>query len=432
MNKKYKNKQGGAAMFIAVIFLIFISLAVIGGLAVPSVREYKVASESISSKKSYFLAESGVEDAYYRILNNKPISNSETINLDSNSTTTAITSSSGKKEIVSLGNVSSYQRKVDLSLVPGVGISFNYGVQAGLGGIDIYGSSGVNGNVYADGPITGSTSAYISGTAISAGSTGLIQGSSLDQNNQLSVGTSGSGTAQAHTVNYTEATGLIYCQSGTGNNKSCTSQADPTYVAYPITDANITTWKNEAQIGGTYDGDYNTLGYGTTILGPELINGNLNVTGSNTLYVTGTLWVKGNITVSGAAKIVLDNSYGNNSGVIVSDGLLDLEGSGQLNGTGQAGSYILFITTSSDTFKCNKNLEVYSTICVTGVAGSVILNAQNGVIGFAGSASAKEATAYKMILVGNTTVNYESGLANVNFTSGPSGSWHIGGWKETQ
>ena len=606
MNKKNKkfnrifsqrSNQSGAAMLIAVIFLIFISLAVIAGLVVPSVREYKVASESISSKKSYFLAESGVEDAYYRILNNKPIASSETINLDSNSTTTSITSNNGKKEIVSLGNVSNYQRKVNLSLTSGVGASFNYGVQVGLGGLDIQGSSGINGNVYANGPITGSTSAYISGTAISANSsplavdqtngtgnpdyntyfensmatediaqsfklstssplnqvafymkkvgnpnsatikivndvngspgstvyastnlgmfsvysyyawlsfafdtkpilsanttywlvidasypgssgyyvigasnggysngtgktgqfsgtwndttpsgldyffsislggiTGLIQGSSLSQYNQLSVGTSGSGTAQAHTVNYTEATGLIYCQSGTGNNKSCTTQTDPAYVAFPITDANIITWQSEAQLGGTYDGNYSTPSYGTSTIGPKLINGNLNVTGSHTLYVAGTLWVKGNITVSGSAKIVLDDSYGNNSGVILSNGWLDLEGSGQLNGTGQAGSYLLFVTTSSSSaYKCSTKPDVYGDICVSGAAGSVILNAQNGTIVFTGSASAKEATAYKMVLIGNDSVNYESGLANVNFTSGPSGSWHIGGWKEAQ
>ena len=601
-NKKFnrifpqKSNQSGAAMLIAVIFLIFISLAVIAGLVVPSVRGYQVASENINSKKSYFLAESGVEDAYYRILNNKPITSSETINLDSNSTTTSIITTNGKKEIISLGNVSNYQRKVDLSLASGTGASFNYGVQTGLGGIDIQGSSGVNGNVYANGPITGSTSAYISGTAISANSSpltvdqsngtgspennvifensmgtediaqsfklstsnplnqvsfymkkvgnpnaatikivndvngspgstvyastnigvlvgysyyswltftfdtkptlntnttywlvidasypasgyyvlgasnggynngtgkigqfggtwndttpsgldyffavylggiyGLIDGSSHNQYNQLSIGTSGSGTAQAHTVNYTEATGLIYCQSGTGNNKSCTTQTDPAAIPLPISDANISTWQSEAQLGGTYDGNYSTPSYGTSTLGPKLINGNLNVTGSHTLYVAGTLWVKGNITVSGSAKIVLDDSYGNNSGVILSNGWLDLEGSGQLNGTGQAGSYLLFVTTSSSSaYKCSTKPDVYGDICVSGAAGSVILNAQNGTIVFTGSASAKEATAYRMVLLGNTTVNYESGLANVNFTSGPSGSWHIGGWKETQ
>jgi hypothetical protein len=62
----------------------------------------------------------------------------------------------------------------------------------------------------------------------------------------------------------------------------------------------------------------------------------------------------------------------------------------------------------------------------------VVLNAQNGTISFTGSASAKEATAHKMSLSGSTTVNYESGLANMNFNSGPSGTWNVNSWKEIE
>ncbi|MEI6058986.1 MAG: choice-of-anchor R domain-containing protein, partial [archaeon] len=262
------------------------------------------------------------------------------------------------------------------------------------------------------------------------GINGLIAGSSGSQWNQLSIGTSGTGTAQAHTINYTEAPGLLYCQTGTGNNKACTIQADPTYIAPPISDANIAQWKVDATAGGTYSGTYNTPGYGDSTLGPKKITGNLNVTGSHTLYLTGTVWVQGNVTVDGAAKIVLDSSYGHGSGLLVADGWLNLAGSGQLNGTGQTGSYLLFVTTSDSTaVNCS---GTGSTICISGAAGSVILNAQKGTLVFTGSASAKEASAYKMFLTGNTRVNYESGLANLNFNSGPSGTWDIASWKESQ
>ena len=114
--------------------------------------------------------------------------------------------------------------------------------------------------------------------------------------------------------------------------------------------------------------------------------------------------------------------------MIVSDGWLNLEGSGQLNGNGQTGSYILFTTTSN----CDISFCAHNAIDISGAAGSVVLNAQNGTLSFSGSASSKEAVAYKMVLTGATTVNYESGLANMNFTSGPSGGWNIGSWKETE
>ncbi len=593
MNKHKKLKyNGGAAMMILTVFFMFISLVILIGIVTPVVREYKIASNSVMSKQTYFASESGIEDAMYRLKNNKQISSTENITLGSTSTTTTITDlGGGQKEVTSLGDTNSNQRKVDLILSTATGVSFNYGVQIGQGGITMDGSSGINGNVYANGPIIGSTSSFISGTAISAnspslnadqtngtgtpasnvvfgnaaatqdvaqsfkvatssplnkvqiyikrtttspsnatvkiendsggnpgttvlasgtlsastvttsygwvdvsfttnpllsvgttywlvidGSTGsstknytigassdvytnglgkigqqggtwntpsaldyyfgiylggfngLIQGSSLSQWNQLSVGTSGTGTAQAHTVNYTEAPGLIYCQTGTGNNKSCTSQPDPTYVSYPISAANITDWKATATAGGIYSGTYNTPSYGNSTLGPKEITGDLNVSGSNTLYLTGTVWVHGNVTVDGSAKIVLDSSYGHGSGLLVSDGWLNLAGSGQLNGTGQTGSYILFVTTSN----CDISFCTHNAVDISGSAGSVILNAQNGTISFTGSASAKEATAYEMTLSGSTTVNYESGLANVNFSSGPSGTWDVSSWKETQ
>lgn len=598
MHRKDKIEMNkGAAMMLVVFFFMFISLTILIGIITPVIREFKISTDNFNSKKSYFIAESGIEDIMYRIKNNMDIGtigDERTLFIDDFYFPVPVNMTDlvgGKKQITIVGDVNSNQRAVDVVLSTDVGVSFNYGVQVGAGGITMTGSSGVDGNVYANGPIIGGGSTFISGTAISAnspspapivsngtgvpdynvsfgnangtqdiaqsfevgdsdylnvvslyikkvatpanaivkivndnggspgntvyasgllnaslvtnsygwvevsfsssfylnedikywlvvdagavaskyfvigtsnggyndglgkigksgswnnttpsgldyyfkiysgGAYGLIQGSSLSEWNQLSVGTGGTGGAQAHMVNYTEATGSIYCQTGVGNNKSCLSQPDPTYISYPISDANITLWKSDAEAGGVYNGNYNVPDFGTSKLGPKKINGNLLVDGSHTLYLTGTVWVTGNVIVYGSAKIVLDSAtYGNTSGILISDSWFNLAGSAQLNGTGQAGSYILFTTTSDcDISFCTKN-----AISISGAAGSVILNAPNGTISFSGSASAKEAIAKKMILEGNTRVNYETGLANPSFSSGPSGSWSINSWKETE
>ncbi|MEK7104455.1 MAG: choice-of-anchor R domain-containing protein [Patescibacteria group bacterium] len=580
-NKKIK-RNSGAAMLISIVFFLFISLAIISGLVSPSIREFKNASVNLNSKKSFFLAESGGEDAFYRILKNKPIEGSEIITLDSNSATTTITTlGSGEKQIVSLGDVSDYQRQLGITLSTSTGVSFNYGVQVGQGGINLTGSGTVNGNVYANGPITGDSSAIISGTAISANSpalaadqtngtgtpaynisfanasgtqdiaqsfqvaiesplnkiqlyikktgapsdatvkivndtngnpgttifatgtlsastvttsygwinvtfssnplldvgttywlvvdagtsstkyytigasnggyangvgkigqvggtwnnttpsgldyyfsiylggvTGLIAGSSGSQWNQLHIGTV-SGTAQAHTVNYTNATGNIYCQSGTGNNKSCTSQTDPTYIAFPISDANIAQWQADALAGGTYNGDYSVGGDGAT-LGPKKIIGNLTVSGGGILTVTGTLWVTGNIVLNGGGEIKLASSYGSNDGVLVADGTITISGGGHATGSGTTSSYIMMLSTNSGS----------SAITVSGGAGAVIVYASFGTINISGGASLKEVTAYKILVSGGSSITYESGLTNNNFSSGPSGSWAINSWGE--
>jgi hypothetical protein len=87
---------------------------------------------------------------------------------------------------------------------------------------------------------------------------------------------------------------------------------------------------------------------------------------------------------------------------------------------------MLALTTSF----CDSSFCSNDAIDVSGSAGSVVLYAANGTIEFTGSASAKEAVGYKMKLSGSANVTYESGLANQNFVSGPSGAWNISSWKE--
>jgi hypothetical protein len=251
------------------------------------------------------------------------------------------------------------------------------------------------------------------------GVTGLIAGSSGSQWNQLHIGTV-SGTAQAHTVNYTNATGNIYCQTGTGNNKSCTSQTDPVYIDFPVSDANITTWKDEALAGGVINSDY-SVGWAGATLGPKKIVGNLTVSGGGILTVTGTLWVTGDITLNGGATIKLASSYGTNDGVLISDGTLEINGGGHATGSGTTGSYIMMLSTNTGT-----------AANVDGGAGAVIVYAPNGTLNISGGASLKEATGYKVTISGGSSVTYESGLANNNFSSGPSGSWSVQTWQEDQ
>ncbi|PIP69035.1 hypothetical protein CO033_00980 [Candidatus Nomurabacteria bacterium CG_4_9_14_0_2_um_filter_32_10] len=580
--QKKVNNQSGAAMLISIVFFLFISLAIISGLVSPSIREFKNANVDLNSKKSFFLAESGSEDAFYRILKNKIIGTSEIITLDSNSTTTTITTlESGEKQIMSLGDVSNYQRQTGIKLSAGSGVSFNYGVQVGQGGINLSGSGTVNGNVYANGPITGDSSAIITGTAISANSpailanqsngsgipsydvafgnttntqdiaqsfqvttesplnkiqlyikkignpsnatikivndangspgtnilasgtlssssvstsygwidvsftsnplfnvgttywlvvdassfsskyytigasndgyingigkigkvggtwnntiplgldyyfsiylgglTGLIEGNSHSEWNQLHVGTI-SGSAQAHTVNYTNATGNIYCQTGTGNNKSCVSQTDPTYIAFPVSEANILQWKAEAEAGGVYNGNY-SVGWAGATLGPKKIIGNLTVSGGGILNVTGRLWVTGEITLNGGGTIKLYSSYGSNDEVIISDDEVSISGGGHASGSGVEGSYIMMFSTSTES----------DAMLISGGAGAVIAYAPFGTITISGGAALKEATGYRIIVSGGSSITYESGLTNNNFSSGPSGSWVVEEWGE--
>lgn len=591
MKNKIKIKYNeGAAMIIVVLFFMFISLTILIGIVTPVVREFRIASDNFDSKQSYFNAESGVEDMMYRIKNNMDVGTIGTERtLFLNGFFVPIPTEfndlgGGQKQIITTGDVNSNERTVGLTLTTSTGVSFNYGVLVGQGGV--YLDSGIiNGNVYANGPITASSSGsnLISGTAISANSPSLISdqsngtdipannitfanangtqdiaqsfrisdsasplnkvtlyikkvnspsdavikimndssgsvGSTLlasgtllasavttsygwveisfissplldtsktywlvvdasyssskyyiigatsndsyvngvskigklggtwnntspsgldyffsiylggvngsitgvSQWNQLHIGTE-SGTAQAHTVNYTDVTGNIYCKSGVDNNKSCIDQPDPTYIAYPVSEANIEEWQTDATSGGTYTGNY-VVGWAGATLGPKKIVGDLTVSGGGILTITGTLWVTGNIVLNGGGLIKLASSYGTNDGVIVSNGTVVVSGGGHANGSGTTGSYLMLLSLSDST----------SAMTISGGAGAVIVYAPYGTISISGGASLKEATGYKLSVTGQSSITYESGLTNNNFSSGPSGSWSIDSWKETE
>jgi hypothetical protein len=413
------GRQGGAAMLISTVFFLFISLAIIFGLVSPAVRELKNSSVNLNSKKSYFLAESGSEDAMYRILNGMEISASEVITLDSNSVTTTINTLIGdSKEIISLGDVSNYQRKTSVLLTLGVGTAFSFGVQSGNGGFIMYNNAGVNGNVYSNGTILGDSGTFITGSAISAGPSGLID--------DVNVGTVGTDEAWANDVTNTNVTGPLYCQSGSGNNKACdTSRPDAEEQDYPITDANITEWKAAAEAGGVIAGNYNVGSSGS--LGPKKITGNLTFSNSKTLTLTGPVWVVGTITTANNSVVRVDPSYGVNSEVFLSDGKISLSNNTDFQGSGTAGSYILLLTTNS-----NNGGPGAGAIEVSNNAGTVILNAQNGRINFSNNSGANQATAETIFLDNNATVTYESGLVDVHFTSGPGGGYSIDNWEEAE
>ena len=252
------------------------------------------------------------------------------------------------------------------------------------------------------------------------GSSGSIEGSSHNQWNPFDIG----GDAVAHTVNYTDVDGLIYCVESVHNNQPCEDLKDePPYVDFPIPQSYIDGWKLDAESGGVYTGDLVVNWAGAT-LGPIKIDGDLRVTGGGTLSVSGTLWVTGNITVSGGAEIILDldPSYGEDDGVVVADGTIVITGGASADGSGEDGSYLMLLTTSS----------AEPAISISGGSGAVILYAENGRLNVTGGADLSSAVANEIVISGGSDITYEDDLIDLEFPSGGSGAVSITTWKEIQ
>lgn len=279
-------------------------------------------------------------------------------------------------------------------------------------------SSGGQGGTWADGsPATLDTffDLYAGGEA------GYISG--------LSIGQSTNGDAWANTVSNSTVGGTIYCQGSSNNNKACnTTRPDPVQQPYPLSEGNIAAWKSEAEAGGIHSGNL-TVGpwpNQTMTRGPQKIEGNLSVNSGGTLTVAGTLWVTGDLTLNGGGTIRLSPVYGETTGVIVVDGRVTATGGGAFEDNGL--NYILIISTSEcpDAPGCNGNAAIEAS----GGSQAVIYNAQNGTMRISGGADLKQATAETLIMTGGSEVHYETGMADMNFSSGPSGSWSVESWDE--
>lgn len=245
------------------------------------------------------------------------------------------------------------------------------------------------------------------------GINGLISG--------IDIGDNGVGIAHAHTVNSSTVEGVKYCQS-TNNSPACdTSRPDPVQVPMPISEQNILDWKDEALTGGTYTGNY-IVDDTSASLGPKKINGNLIVTNNANLTITGTVWVTGDITISNNAIVQLHSSYLSSDAVMINDGIVDVSNNAVFYGSGTVGSYIMILSTSSSS----------SAITLGNNAGAIVLYAANGTVNVSNNAGAKGINGYYIHLNNNAVITYESGLMDSNFVGGPSGSWNISQWKETE
>jgi hypothetical protein len=413
------NKNRGAAMMIFTLFVFFTSFIIIIGISRPALREFAITQNAFNSRQTYFLSESGVEDAFYRIKEGKSISASESLVLGDTTVTTTISDiGGGQKEISSLADTNSNQRRVKLVLdiTQNSVVSLGYsGLHAGSGGVVILDGSTYTGDLYSSGPIEAQGVSTVTGNVVSGGSSGEIESDTT-----LNIG----GDASAHTVKKTNTTGTIYCQSGTGNNKSCnTSQADPTVSAILDLSTEIGDWKTEAQAGGVYTGNLYQDSF-TPTLGPYKIVGDLTI--GDTLTLTGPLWVTGDINmISSSSKIKIDPTYGSADEVIIVDGTLWMGNWFSLpvfEGSGVSGSNVVVIGTKTG------GTSTY----LANLSGDVIFYSPDSeIVVYPTSISLKGIIAKKLQIGGGigTAVSYVTGVTSLNFDKDTFG---ISSWQETQ
>lgn len=436
------SERGQVLIGITILFTAAVMIIVLGVLS-PTIRELQIASDFHASKQSYYAAEAGGEDVYYRIRKAMATSFPLTLTIASSTATVTVTPTSFTEEqILSRGNDRGLIRSVIKYLTVTDGFDFSFALQSGLGGIYLFNNAAVNGNIYSSGVIQGANSnanSYnlVKGSIVSAGASGLV-----DKIHATS-------TVYSHTITNATIDKDAYYQTFRGATSSVTvsgtshpNSADQPLSAMPVSDSLITQWESDAATGGTATctaGTY-TISSSATI-GPKKIPCNLVISGNGTIVtLTGTLWVVGNISVTGSGgsgvQMKVSDTIGDKSVSIIADdssspttkGVITIDGNSNFYGsTGNSDSYVMFISmnTSAETGGSNLAINV-----VNGAAGNILIYAPHGEIELQNNVNLREVTSYKLTLINNTVVNYAIGLAQTLFTSGSGGSWKIKRWQE--
>ncbi|HJO89880.1 MAG: hypothetical protein QGH85_02030 [Candidatus Pacebacteria bacterium] len=428
MSKSHQRKiptNKGQAMITVVMFLLAGSLIVIGGVSSPVLKDIKITRNLEESKQSFSLSEGAVEDVVYRIQKGLNFSDTEILSVNGVTATTTTVVLTGKREVVAVGDKNNIIRTTRALMAQGDGVSLNYGVQVGDGGIIMENSSSVQGNIYSSGPVTGSGSNITSGTVISAGPNGLIDG----------IHATSSG--YAHTINNSEIDGDAYYQNISNTEVDGTlypwSTDQPT-TTMPILDSLISQWETDAEIGGVISSPCPYKIDSDVTIGPVKITCDVEISGSPIVTLEGHIWITGNLLIKNSSDIKVASSIGSGSVAMIADNPSDRLTSSKAKITNSAeffgaglGSYILVVSQneSAENGGSEKAIEVENS-----ANGDLLIYASHGEILLQNSVSLKEVTGYKIRIKNSAEVIYETGIASLLFTSGPSGGFSIDSWLE--
>jgi len=432
VNKIQHTSDGGQAMLIIVFIFLILMLSIVMGIAVAELSTTRVVRGLERSVQSYSVAESLLEDNVYRLNNSYAVATLETMVLDGVTAVATTTNTQTGKHIVSGGDAEERVRRVETNLVLGTGAAFNFGVQTDVGGFVMENNSQVNGNLFSNGTITGENNNVVNGDAISAGLNGLIDGIHA------------TGTAYAHEIrssnidkdaHYQVIDSYSYSRIGGVSFPGASDQATSTL---PITDEQITQWKQDAQAGGVITSPCPYLIDDDVTIGPVKINCDLEISGNNfVVSLAGMIWVEGNISFKNGPTIRVDPSLldlsvsmiADDPGNRISGSTILIQNSTEFQDSGTEGSYVLLISQNESAEQGGSDAAI---TLEQSANGDVLVYAGHGEILLKNSADLREVTGWRVRLQNFSQVTYESGLASLLFTSGPGGGYEIDTWEEVE
>jgi hypothetical protein len=427
MKTRNEIGQKGQVVITAAVLFLAGSLVAIGGITGPIFKEVRSANNLLQSKQAFAVSEGSLEDVTYRLMTGLPYVSTEVLEIRGSTATTTITDVSEGKRITALGDKLNSIRKSEIDLKNGTGVAFFYGIQTGIGGVELENNSSIIGNVYSMGEVEGAGSNLIAGDVVSAGVAGEIDG------------VHATGSAYAHTIRNSQIDRDAYFQSilnTTVGGSQFPNSADQTEIELPISDEQIAGWEVNAAAGGTTSSPCPYIINSSQTIGPVKISCDVTISGNSTVVtLLGEVWVEGNITIKNNVIIRVDASLGEKSVVIIADNpsnrttssKIVLENNAIFEGSGTEGSYVMLISQNEN---AENGGDETGILVKNNAEGALFVYAKHGEISLENNASLKEVAAHTVNLKNNAVVTYETGATSLLFSSGPGGGYTITSWKE--
>jgi hypothetical protein len=313
-------------------------------------------------------------------------------------------------------------------------IGFDKAVQVGGQGLYVSNNARLNGSVYSGGNVGCQTNGFIDGSIY------VHNNNSGPYKDIIGCTKGGVINAFANNISGTVVSG-DGGYAGTCSGSSCTTTlrkitieelgAEVPYVPLPISDTEISRWKNwAARDGLPYEGNFTVSSTGNVTLGPKVINGDLEVNGG-TLTLTGAVQVKGNIKIATNSTIKLAATFGPNGGILMGSkrdgvadtGWIEIGSNVTINGSGHSSSYILIISES------DRIAPASPAIYAGNNSGSVVYFAGSGMIRVKNGATVNAISGEGLWLEQNAILDFRDGLQLGNFSGGPGRTWRLIEWQ---
>jgi Tfp pilus assembly protein PilX len=392
------TKVRGQVLIIAIIFLAVI--LIISATLFSKVASFlRFGAISVESSQATALAEAGIDNAVWQLNQtagsysgetNTPLGTTGTFTV----TITNNPSNPNVKTIKSTGyipNAASPRRKISIKVVAQIdsqSISFHFANQTGTGGVILNQSATINGNIYSNGNIT-----------------------------------AGNGNQQA--IN-----GDAFAVGAISPGILISGAKNPGASPMPFPTVDYDYWKNKAAnsptsqtINCSTTSALCTIGSSTSI-GFKKYVGDLTINNNAIVTMAGPIWVAkdglgngGNFSMSqGGTTLKLDDSFGSNSTVLIADGIASLNQGGQFQPTSASPpGYIMLVTTSTDSRAIN----------LTQNGATAIFYALDGGAILSQTANVTSLVAKQLTMSNSATLQYSTGLASAEFSTGPGASWVI-------